>query len=353
MGNGSRRTPGPRVQTLRALTYLSLATPTTACPANSPDGDPMQTVTPLLDLIRQPPPLVTGARSVRDFFDAAPDAGGAEPFLAAMHRALAADRPGFALACGHQGALRALIPGLPQGLTAFCASEKGGAHPRHITTEISPTDSGHALTGEKRWASLAPQADTLLIVASRGKTRGRNDLVSVLVPATAPGVSMTLLDAPGHAPEVGHAVVTFDGVALEAEAFLPGDGYVDAIKPFRTYEDLYIAAALQIATLRHGLDLGWPRDLLEDTLCVVLAASALAREDLRSPAAHIALASISRRCRALDRRHQECWAEEDPATSSLARAWHREAEPLRVAERAKERRREVAWQRFSAARSQG
>ncbi|MEM1247403.1 MAG: acyl-CoA dehydrogenase family protein [Acidobacteriota bacterium] len=298
----------------------------------------------LLSLLTAPPERVAAAGTVREFFAATSPTAGSSAFEDGIARALAADRPGYALASGHQAAVRALFPDLPEGITAFCASEERGAHPRYIATRLEESQDAYRLSGEKRWASLAPQADQLIVVASRGATEGRNDLVCVVVPANAAGTTLTPLEAPGLAPEVGHAIVTFEAVEVAPQAVLPGDGYVDAVKPFRTYEDLYIAAALQAATLRCGIDFGWPKDLLEDTLGIVLAAAALAREDLRTPASHIGLSSLSRRCEELDAHQQQHWA-----ASPLAERWVRTVEPPAVAARAKERRREVAWERFSEA----
>ncbi len=87
------------------------------------------------------------------------------------HRATAggfsADRLGFAFAAGYQSALVALVPDLPESyLTGLCATEEEGNHPRAIHTRLEPDAGGHLLSGEKRWATLAPLARELLVVAS-------------------------------------------------------------------------------------------------------------------------------------------------------------------------------------------
>ena len=81
-----------------------------------------------------------------------------------------ADRIGFAFLAGYRAALPKLDPTLFRA--SLCASESGGAHPRAIKTRLRPRDGAFVLDGEKTFATLASAADTLLVVASRGKRRG-------------------------------------------------------------------------------------------------------------------------------------------------------------------------------------
>src|SRR4051812_21347153 len=87
------------------------------------------------------------------------------PIESAILGGFCADRVGFAFAAGYHAALRALVPSLPRDhLVGLCATEAGGVHPRAIETRLE----GGRLRGTKSFATLAPSADELLIVASTG-----------------------------------------------------------------------------------------------------------------------------------------------------------------------------------------
>ena len=63
--------------------------------------------------------------------------GAASPLTAAIRGAAATSSVGGAFLAGYQAALRALVPDLPDGLVALCATEEGGAHPRAIATLLT------------------------------------------------------------------------------------------------------------------------------------------------------------------------------------------------------------------------
>src|SRR5262245_25603109 len=90
---------------------------------------------------------------------------------------------------------------------------------------------------------MASAAQSLLVVASTGNVDGKNRLRVVRVPANAAGVRIEPAVAP-FVPEIAHARVTLDGVRVSAGDLLPGDGYDDYLKPFRTIEDLHVHGAL-------------------------------------------------------------------------------------------------------------
>ena len=73
--------------------------------------------------------------------------------------------------------------------------------------------------------------------------QGRNALRMVRVPTDAPGVTLAPSSAP-FVPEIPHAEVTLDHVHVATDAVLPGDGYTEYVKPFRTVEDAHVHAAL-------------------------------------------------------------------------------------------------------------
>src|SRR4051812_15441573 len=116
------------------------------------------------------PPAVDELRAWWDATAAARDAW-TEPFDRAFAAGACADRLGFAFAAGYAEALRVLVPALPPGsIAALCATEEGGVHPRAIRTRLEATGPGrYALSGRKKWATVATAASSLLVVASTGE----------------------------------------------------------------------------------------------------------------------------------------------------------------------------------------
>jgi alkylation response protein AidB-like acyl-CoA dehydrogenase len=245
-----------------------------------------------------------------------------------------ADRLGAAFVHGYRAALRALVPGAP-ARTSLCATEEGGAHPRAIATSL---DDELRLRGAKKWATLAAEAELLLVVASVGSDdTGRNRLRLVKVSPTAPGVTITPMPPPPFAPEVGHAQIALD-TKVAAGDVLPGDGYDDYLKPFRTVEDIHVHAALLGWMLGLGERHGWPHELIERLLAGVAALRSLAAAPPLAAATHLALAGAIAATRELVERAP--WSSLDPEARAR---WERDRPLLDVAGRARTARLEAAW----------
>ncbi|HVE83702.1 MAG TPA: acyl-CoA dehydrogenase family protein [Myxococcales bacterium] len=240
------------------------------------------------------PPVPAVHEDARAFWAAhRPRAAGLRTVDEALVGGLHADRLAWAFLAGYRGALRALDPALPEdALAALCATEAGGVHPRDIRTTARREGGEVVVDGEKVFATMADQADVLLVVASEGQdAQGRNRLVVVRVAANAPGVTRapSPLEVP-FAPEISHQVVRFQGARAKAEAVLPGDGYEDALKPFRSVEDAHVFAAGMAYLCGVAGRSGWPAAFRERALCAVLALRELAMESrLRSAESHLAL----------------------------------------------------------------
>ena len=267
-----------------------------------------------------------------------------------------ADRPAWAMVSGHQGAIRRLawecggLDLMPEsGIVAFCASEEGGAHPRAIQSSLDALpDGGFRLSGQKRWATLAPSATALLLIASAGREGDRNQLRALCVPSDRQGIEMAPMDLGGRVtanPEVRHAVVDLKEVPVAAAELLQGDGYVDAVKPFRTIEDLYIGAAMTAYNLALARRSGWPESAVEDLLLLLATAEALAFGPLDEPAAHLGVAALGRATARVREAHAAHW---DLVDDEAAAAWRRATSAGGVAARAKELRRQAAWRRLGA-----
>lgn len=304
----------------------------------------------LLVFLLTAPPKPVPIASPADLWQASRER--AAMFTAPLDRAVAggflADRLGYAFAAGYAAALNALTRGgVPEDRwVAFCATEDEGAHPRAIRTSLAEAPGGQlVLRGKKRWATLAPGATELLVVASIGlDDASKNRLRVVRVSASAPGVSIIAQPPPPFAPEIPHAEVELEGAEVAAGDVLPGDGYADYLKPFRTIEDIHVHAALLGYLMGVGRRSGWPKPVLERLVAAVVAARSIAERDPKSPVTHVALAGLLEEARSIAAGAGDVWelvAEEERAR------WERDKALLLVAGKAREARRERAWQELS------
>ena len=268
------------------------------------------------------------------------------PADAALAAGFSADRLAYAFASGYQAALRALVAGLPrEHRSALCATESGGGHPSAIQTRLVRSDEGAlSLEGTKTFVTLGTAADELLVVASEGQDpQGRNRLRLVRLDARRPGVTLTGLPPPPFVPELPHAELRLNAVAVSEREVLPGDGYERYLKPFRTVEDCHVLAAVLGWLLQVARRSDWPETVREELLALAVTLHGLAREDPGSPAVHLALAGalelLSRQVEALE----PLWARVDAPTRER---WIRDRPLLQVAGKVRAKRREAARQKL-------
>ncbi|GMU60870.1 MAG: hypothetical protein AMXMBFR34_26330 [Myxococcaceae bacterium] len=247
-----------------------------------------------------------------------------------------ADRLGLAFIGGYTAAMTRLDPTLgPDELPALCATEDQGAHPRAIKTTLSAS----SITGTKRFVSGGTFATRLLVIATEGTTpEGRNRLRLVRVDPKSPGVTLEPMPELPFVPEIPHASVTFTGAPAE---LLPGDGYEDALKPFRTHEDLHVHAAVLGYLLSVGRRNTWPQPVLERLLAAIVAAVGLGSADPKAPPTHLALAGLLAAGQGLLHDVDPLWAPSDERTR-----FERDRPLLDVASKAREARRAKAWERL-------
>jgi acyl-CoA dehydrogenase len=272
-----------------------------------------------------------------------------EPIDRAIIGGASADRVGYAFAAGYQAALRRLVPSLPdEGMASLCVTEEGGGHPRAIKASLERSAEGAwTLSGHKRWATLAPAGDMLLVAAVTGTgSDGRNIVRIVQVDRAAPGVTVRPMPATPFAPEIPHGEVQFAGVRIGSAQVLPGDGYLDYVKPFRTIEDTHVNAAILGYLVQIALRHDWPDSVREELLSLVAHLRTIGAADPRLPEVHLALAGFfTTQQRVLDAAAPN-WQRVDPAVRAR---WERDTPLLGVAGNAREQRRAAAWRRVSSA----
>ncbi|MEV0682434.1 acyl-CoA dehydrogenase family protein [Nocardia sp. NPDC050378] len=292
--------------------------------------------------------------SVFDFLlTAAPGAADSADFAAdwARHRARCADLTnsvdraavagfdgvalGSAFLGGYQEALHALVPVLaPDELSSMCATEATGARPSAMTTTVA---GDGMVTGTKSFATLGTFASRFLVIARAGThSDGKPRLRAVLV-AAGPQATVAPLPPLPFAPEIPHATVTFADAPGET---LPGDGYADYLKPFRTVEDLHVLAAVLGQLVRVGRQAQWPADALTALLALFAAVRGLSTEPAASAGVHIALAGVFDRCTALLTELEPHW---DRVDQEIRQRWKRDAPLLGVAGKVRAARLATAW----------
>ncbi|MEU7221391.1 acyl-CoA dehydrogenase family protein [Nocardia iowensis] len=262
-----------------------------------------------------------------------------KPVDVAIAGGFGADRLGFAFLSGYQEALRTLIPDLPADeLVALCATEAGGGHPSAIRTTLTEELGRYQLNGTKSFATLGMLAQRLVVIASVGTAEdGRNRLRATMVDVGDPGVHVTNLPATPFAPEIPHATVTLTDVAA---LVLPGDGYLDYLKPFRTIEDIHVLAATLGWLVRVARASAWPRAVLEQLLTVLAAVRGLDIDAPSSPGVHIALGGAFEYFRRLSAESDSLWESVDSVTRQR---WERDRPLLAVAGRVRDQRLATAW----------
>jgi len=268
------------------------------------------------------------------------------PMDRAIVAGFCADRVGWAFASGYQAALHALFPGAPEDrIAALCVTEAEGNSPRAIKSALRRREGGWILSGAKRWTTLGPDG-ALFYVAARDEaaSRERAALRVARVASNAPGVRIEPMPATRFVPEVPHARLAFDEVALDEDALLPGDGYDEYVKPFRTVEDLHVHAAIMAYVVREARRLGWPQAWIERAAAHLHALRALAGEERSAPATHVALAGALALGDELLRAADAHW--ESAGADAVAARWRRDRPLLEVAGSARARRVARAWERL-------
>ncbi len=170
------------------------------------------------------------------------------------------------------------------------------------------------------------------------------------VPTNAPGLRITAAPAP-FVPEIEHATVELTDVPVTEADILPGDGYADYLKPFRTVEDAHVHAALAAYLLGVARRRGW-RDYTERMLALALATRAVATAEPKLATTHIALAGVlalaAREVADLEAHWAAAVTAAGQASPDAEHArWLRDRPLLETAASARAARRERAWEQLA------
>lgn len=275
-----------------------------------------------------------------------------DPVDSAIAGGFVADRLAYAFAAGYQASLRRLLPSLSSDtIAALCVSEEGGGHPRKIKTTLCKTDQKESISpvweinGRKQFITNADEASRLLIAASAGETPdGKNQIQMIEIERDAPGITVIPMKELPFVPEISHGILLLEGVHVREENLLPGDGYLQYIKPFRTIEDIHVSAAIIGYLFRIAGQYGWPRDIQERCLSIFSGFRFLSAEEPGNPAVHIALGGILHQFARLVDDIEPYWSTVDAVKRT---AWIRDRKLLDIAGEARSLRLKAAWSYFT------
>ncbi len=273
-----------------------------------------------------------------------------EPIDRSIAGGFASDRLAWAFATGYQSALRSMFPELPDSLlAAFCVTEETGNRPRDIQTTLRADGAGqYRLDGAKRWTTLGPQSNVLMVaardVAASSEERAALRLVSVA--AGTPGLTLQAMPPTRFVPEVAHARVRLEGVRVSEADVWPGDGYEQYVKPFRTIEDTHVTAAalaycLRESCLQQGGEYEWPPQWSTRAIATLASLREVALSDPRSEVTHLLLAGAMANAHDLFDQVTTLWRATPAAT--VASRWLRDLPLLQIAASARDQRTAKAW----------
>jgi hypothetical protein len=144
---------------------------------------------------------------------------------------------------------------------------------------------------------------------------------------------------------VRHAQVVLEQVPVADAGLLPGDGWEQWVKPFRTVEDVHVHAAALAWLGATASRCAWPHALREELAASVLCFQSLAQLDPSSPVTHVALGGALAQVRRLVEACEPHWA---TAPAQARVRWERDRPLLEVAGKARQLRLARAWERCEA-----
>ena len=257
---------------------------------------------------------------------------------------------GFAFASAYQSAIEALFKPQDILLSSFCVTEEQGNHPRAIGTRLFEDAGKLYLSGHKKFVSGANDSQQLYIACRderEGKgidAQGRPIIKMVATKAKSKGLEIQAMPALGFVPEVSHGKVKLNNVQITEEQICRGDGYLNYVKAFRSYEDLHVLAAITAYRLAEAIEGKWPIDIVEAHISLILAIRSLSEMDLNKPAAHIALAACRSQLDVLILNTNSLFEQHSSQAYAL---WERDKILLSIAKTAHQKRTQGAWNKFT------
>lgn len=216
-----------------------------------------------------------------------------DPFIASIASSIRADRLAWAFFSGYQGAILAAFRDRVKlgAVAALCVNE-AGRKITDITTAVEFRGDSLYLHGYKSWALAGIDDLNLLVLARRSDVsqKGPGSLVVASLPLHSVGVSRGPSRLQAVVPELVHSEVLFESVSLTLAQLVPGDGYSEYAKPFRVFEDIFVAANTLAYLLAESSTGSWPTTWCQRCIAAISMLHVCSRLDLRDVSAHILVA---------------------------------------------------------------
>ena len=271
-----------------------------------------------------------------EWYEALLARAGQQPLRLALLGGRLASTPGRAFLAGYQAALRALWPAAPPSLGALCVTEQRSVRPADMQTRLD----GLVLTGNKDFVTAAEAADWLLVAAREVPAGAAPQIALAVLYAGTPGVVLQGLPGMPLLADIPHARLRLQQAQCER---LPGDGWAEYCKPFRSLEDLYVLCALHAWLLGVAQQCAWPQALQLRVLSLLAGCAEVARQPASDAAGHLLLAGLFAQQEALSADIDAAFASSPTAWQQL---WQRDRAVLGLAAKARARRLDVAVQRL-------
>ncbi len=273
-------------------------------------------------------PLATASGPGEWYREVRVAAGDADSFGQAIYGGRLAATPGLAFLGGYQAALRALWPAAPAGLGALCTTERRRVRPADMATRCDEA----RLSGCKDFVTAGAAVQWLLVSAREEGAGERPRLGLFVVAADASGVTVDSGPLLPIIPDIAHGRLRLERAVGER---LPGDGWSDHVRPFRTHEDLHVMAALGAWLYGVALYDRWPASLLLRLAGLLGGAAEAARMAPDDAAGHLLLAGLLEQFAALQ-------PEIESALGARGVLWQRDRAVMALAREAQARRLELA-----------
>lgn len=255
----------------------------------------------------------------------------------------------FSFASAYQSAIEALFQTQETLLSSFCVTEEKGNHPRAIETRLFKESGKLLVSGTKSFVSGATDSEYLYIACRDERhgngidTEGRPIIKMLAINVKSQGLEIKSMPSLGFIPELSHGKVILSNVVITEEQILPEDGYLNYVKAFRSYEDLYVLASVVAYRLGEAIEGKWPTDMLEEHISLLLAIRSVSLMTLTKPAAHIALAACRSKFEELISTTNSLYESSNPDSYQ---SWNRDKALLNIAKKAHEKRTVGAWDKF-------
>ncbi len=141
------------------------------------------------------------------------------------------------------------LPHLAQGLQTAClavSEPQKGAHPKHLTSNVTEDMGGYRITGEKTYLTNGPIADLFVVVAVSNRVSERKGFSALIIPRDLSGLEvLPPLDIPFFRP-APHGGIRFKDLEVTWDALLgtKENAYEKIVLPVRRIEEVLMMAAV-------------------------------------------------------------------------------------------------------------